>query len=316
MKKVKVGLAKTNNRRENVFQALEFVKEDVIKKVKKEVVIKANFFNGVSRLATTHVDAVRGTIDFLANIPNPPKKVTIAASQNGWEFEQVLKNLEYEELPNEYDIPINFFNFYTEKEKVEAEVITNDGNIQKVRISKLIADSDCIISVAVAKTHDVCFATLGYKNVAVGAIHEPDRVKMHGFNSHRDRKFPEEMEILNINMIKVASYLQPHIAVIDGTVALQGNGPGGEDAVNFGIAAASVDVFAADTVVAKAMGFEPDDMGFLYYANKLGLGVTDLKKIKLLGKSIQDVAMKFKPHDRYEFQRQWKTDYAKQYLNI
>lgn len=316
MKKSKVGLVKTGNRRQNVLQALELVKDDVVKAIKKQVVIKPNFFNGSSRVATTHVDAVRGTLDFLSALSTPPEKVTIAASQNGWEFEQVLENLEYENLPREYNIPIEFLNFYSEEEKVKAEVVTSDRRKEKVRISKLISDSDCIISVAVAKTHDVCFATLAYKNLAVGAVYEPDRIKMHGYHSHADRKMPDEASTLNINLVKVAPYVKPHIAVIDGTVGVQGNGPGGTNTVYFGVAAASVDVFAADAVVAKAMGFEPMEMGFLYYANALDMGIAELDKIDILGESIDEVAVKFKPHQKYNMQCKWETDEAKVFLNI
>lgn len=308
--KARVGLVKTGNRKQNSFQALELVRDDVIEKIKEEVVIKPNFFDGRNKFAVTHVDAVRGTLDFLSTLPNPPEKVTIAGNPNGEEFEDVLKNFGYIELPDNYDIPIEFFNFDSEKDKVEAEVVMADESKEKVRISKLVADSDCIISVAVAKTHDVCFATLGYKNLAVGAVHSPDRIKMHGYYRHSDRRMPKDAIVLNLNLIKVARYLKPHIAVIDGSMALQGNGPGGADTVNFGIAAASVDVFAADAVVTKAMGFEPMEMGFLHYANELDIGVADLKKINVLGRSIQEVAMKFKPHRNYEFQSQWRTDKA------
>ena len=62
---------------------------------------------------------------------------------------------------------------------------------------------------------------------------------------------------MSVNLIRLSHYLKPDIGVIDGTVGLQGNGPGGTDAVDLGVAAASADVYAVDAVISKAMGFEP-----------------------------------------------------------
>ena len=139
----------------------------------------------------------------------------------------------------------------------------------------------------------------------MGTIRKEDRVKMHGFPSHPERLRPNESKRLNVNLIRLAKYLAPDIGVIDGTVGLQGNGPGGTDSVDLGVAAASVDVFAVDAVMTSVMGFEPAKQGLLYYANQLGIGVTDLNNINILGTAIEDVARAFKPHKWIEEQRQW-----------
>ena len=68
-----------------------------------------------------------------------------------------------------------------------------------------------------------------------------------------------------------------------GTVGLQGNGPSGTNSVPLGIAVASSDVFAADAVSSKAMGFEPLDIGLFLYANEMGYGTADLNEIDIVG---------------------------------
>jgi len=139
---------------------------------------------------------------------------------------------------------------------------------------------------------------------------------MHGFNSHAERTLPAEAKALNLNLLRVARHLTPDIAVIDGARGLQGDGPGGEDAVeNFGIAAASVDVYAVDAVVAKAMGFDPRDLGLLYYANELGIGVADLSRIDVLETSIAAIRKTFKPHTTTDLQLQWQVNNALQMVN-
>jgi uncharacterized protein (DUF362 family) len=179
---------------------------------------------------------------------------------------------------------------------------------------KTVLDCPCTISVAIAKTHDVCVVTLALKNMIMGTIHKPDRVKMHGFKSHAERTLPAEAQTLNINLIRLARFLAPDIAVVDGTRGLQGNGPGGEDGVDLGVAAASVDVFAADAVIAKAMGFEPMELGLLQYGHQLGMGVADLAEIEVLATKIEAVRKAFKPHESTHLQMQWHEPRARELL--
>ena len=156
--------------------------------------------------------------------------------------------------------------------------------------------------------------TLALKNLIMGTLYKPDRVKMHGFNSHPERSLPEEAQVLNVNLIRVARHLWPDIAVIDGVQGVQGNGPGGTDGVDFQVAAAAADVFAADAVIAKAMGFEPLELGLLHYGNQLGLGVADLARIDVRGTSIQDVQRPFKPHDKTDLQNRWHAPVLEPFL--
>jgi uncharacterized protein (DUF362 family) len=148
----------------------------------------------------------------------------------------------------------------------------------------------------------------------MGTICKPDRIKMHGFASHAERVLPEEARVMNVNLIRLSRFLAPDISVIDGTTGLQGNGPGGEDAVDLQIAAASVDVFAADAVVAKVMGFEPLDLGLLHYADQLGLGVANLNRIDVLKSSIVSIQQTFKPHEKTPLQMQWQAPALEEYL--
>jgi uncharacterized protein (DUF362 family) len=181
---------------------------------------------------------------------------------------------------------------------------------------KTVLDCPCTISVAIAKTHDVCCVTLALKNMIMGTIRREDRVKMHGYPKHKTRELPTEAQRMNVNLIRLSHFLKPDIGVVDGTVGLQGNGPGGKDAVELGVAAASADVFAVDAVIAKAMGFEPLSLGLLHYANELGLGVADLANIDVLETSIEEIAKSFKPHETNDLQLQWHDEDADRHLTV
>ena len=312
--RTRVGLAKTGDRRKNVFTALDHVRDDVTQKVRERVMLKPNFLSSSNQLASTHADAIRGAIDFLLTVPEPPKEIIVAEGGNEKFSGEAFQNFGYTALAGEYDIPIRLVDLNQETDWVETPVVLADRSEVPVRMPKTVLDCPCTISVAVAKTHDTDVVTLALKNMIMGTLHKKDRIKMHGYYSHADRELPREAQIMNINLTRLSRHLSPDIGVIDGTVGLQGNGPGGTDAVDFGIAVAGTDVFAADAVTAKAMGFEPFDIGLFVYATELGYGVADLKRIEVRGTPIEDVVRRFKPHEKTALQFQWQETNAMQYL--
>lgn len=312
--KTKVGLARRENRRQNVFTALDLVRDEVTPKLAEQVMLKPNFLSSKNQLACTHVDAIRGTIDFLLTVPQPPKEIIVAEGGNEDFSGQAFQNFGYQALLNESPIPVKLVDLNQETSWQETTIILADHSEYTVRMPKTVLDCPCTISVAVAKTHDTCVVTLALKNMIMGTLHKKDRVMVHGFHNHGERKLPHEAQVMSVNLTRLSRYLCPDIGVIDGTVGLQGNGPGGTDAVAWGVAVASADVFAADAVMARAMGFEPLELGWLYYAHKLDYGVADLDRIEVLETPLESVITPFKPHETTQLQLQWREAEAMAYL--
>ncbi len=308
MDMARVGLAKAGGRRANVYQSLDLIREDVEAKVADQVLLKPNFLANKNQLASTHPDAIRGAIDFLLSTPNPPKGGNEDFSG------ETFANFGYPDLQNEYSLPIRLVDINEETEWEETTIYMAGGVETIVRMPKIVLDCPCTISVALAKTHDVCVVTLAQKNMIMGTLHKDDRIKMHGYPSHAERILPSEAQVLNVNLIRLAQYLKPDIGIVDGTEGLQGNGPGGTDVVELATAASSVDVFAVDAVMAKVMGFEPMELGLLHYANTLEYGICDLDRIEVLGTSIAEIEQSFKPHETTEKQLQWRETSVEQFL--
>lgn len=310
----KAGLAKTGRRRSNVYEALNNIREEVTPKVREQVLLKPNFLSSTNQLASSHVDAMRGALDFLMSTPQPPKEVIIAEGANESFSGEAFQIFGYDALQVEYDIPIRLLDLHEETEWMETKVFLSERESETVRMPKTVLDCPCTISVAIAKTHDACVVTLAMKNMIMGTIHKADRIKVHGYLSHGERVLPREAQTININLLRLSRFLRPDIAIIDGTLGLQGNGPGGTNSVQLGIAVASGDVFAADAVTSKAMGFEPMDIGLLNYANALGYGTADLNSIEIIGPDVDSIAIPFKPHETAELQLQWHDDESSEYL--
>lgn len=313
-KDTKVGLAKTGRRRANVFEALDNIREVLIPKVREQVLLKPNFLSSTNQLASSHPDAMRGALDFLMSTPQPPKEVIIAEGANEKFSGEAFQIFGYEALQAEYNLPIRLVDLHQETEWIKTKVFLAERNEDTVRMPKIVLDCPCTISVAIAKTHDAGVVTLAMKNMIMGTLHKEDRIKMHGYHSHADRVLPREAQTLNINLLRLSRYLKPDIAIVDGTVGLQGNGPGGTDSVPLGVAIASDDVFAADAVTTRAMGFQPLEIGLFHYANEMGYGTADLDKIDVVGPAVETVSTSFKPHETAELQFQWQETNPAEYL--
>jgi len=313
--RTRVGLAREGERRKTIYRALDLVRAEVTPRIREQVMLKPNFLSSTNQLASSHADAMRGALDFLMSVPNRPDEILIAEGGNGG-AEETWQNFGYHALANEYPIPIRLVDLHEETNWVETPIILADHSETVVRMPKTVLDCPCTISVAIAKTHDACVVTLALKNMIMGTIYKPDRIKMHGYNTHAERTLPVEAQTLNINLIRLARFLTPDIAVVDGTRGLQGNGPGGEDGIDLGVAAAGIDVFATDAVMANAMGFEPLEIGLLHYGHELGMGVADLNEIQVLETAIAEIRKSFKPHETTALQMQWQEPRAKELLSI
>jgi len=72
------------------------------------------------------------------------------------------------------------------------------------------------------------------------------------------------------------------------------------------VAIASTDFLAADRVGLEVMGIRFEDVGYLQYCAQAGLGEGNLKKIELLGSSLDECRQKFALHPSFKRQLTWK----------
>ena len=295
---------KGGDRRENVRRALELVREDVAVLVRGNVMLKPNFVSTTSQLATTHVDAIRGVLDFVVGCQADSIAVVEGATGDTWEG---FRNFGYVELPSEY--PVELVNLHAETDREPLLLLDVERKEKEIGLFSRSRRYHCRISVAVAKTHDTAILTLSLKNM-MGCLEEEAGARrlMHGISGSDAPEPPleKQVKVIHENLIRLTEVVGPHIGVIDGYEGMEGDGPGGGTGVPLRVAVASGDPVAADAVMAKIMGFEPLEIGHLYYANERGIGIADLRRIEILGNGIEEVRRPFKPHSNYETQRKWR----------
>ena len=202
-----VGIGTGSNRRENVRVAVERSAPQLASLMGEEVMLKPNFLSGTNPVVCTHPDAVRGVLDVIMTLPRKPRRVLIAEGGNETVPGECFRHMGYTEIPEEYDIPIELVDLNQETRWRNTRVYMVDGTWTTVRMPRTVLDCPCVISVAVAKTHDGAMVTLALKNLIMGTILKKDRIKVHGYTTHHDRRHPQEARALSRNIIRIARHL-------------------------------------------------------------------------------------------------------------
>ena len=290
----KVALIKGNDRREITYQALKRIEDQILPAIgNKNILIKPNFVVTTRQLAATHVDAVRGILDFL----KPRYKGQIIVGESTISREGTFhgyENYGYMPLEKEYNVKLIDLN----KQPFQYRyVIGKAHRPTPIRIIATFLDPDLyIISAAKMKTHDRVVATLSLKNVLLGSPLN-DYKTNDKWLMHADYTFRRD-SLLHYNMFTLAQEIYPDLGVIDGFEAMEGNGPTGGTPVDARLALASTDPLAMDTLATKLMGFDPTQIMYLTAFAEAGMGQGNLDKIEVLGTPPDQCQHKFKMHDR------------------
>jgi uncharacterized protein (DUF362 family) len=146
------------------------------------------------------------------------------------------------------------------------------------------------------KTHDRVVTTLSLKNILLGAPLNDYKTNDKRL-THSDYNFSREA-LLHYNMFHLAQEIYPDLGIIDGFVAMEGNGPTGGTPVDARLALASLDPLAMDTLATKLMGFDPTRIMYLKAFAEAGMGQGDFDKIEVLGTPADQCQYHFKAHKR------------------
>lgn len=291
----KVALVRGEDRYLNVLQSLRLIEDEVKLKLegKNRVLIKPNFVVVDNQLAATHVDAVRAVLDVISG--SVEGVISIAEGAAEGQTKTGFHNYGYCSLEEDYNIRLVDLN---KDDFEEVEVLGSDFQPISVRVAQMVIESDFRISVSPMKTHDTVVATLALKNLLVGSLcGVSQKLRIH-----------QGYQAINKNLFELAKIIPPHLSVIDGFLAMEGDGPSHGTPVEMKIALAGTDFVAVDTVGAHLMGFNIDDIGYLHYCKEARLGEGDLSEIEIVGNtSVNQCRQKFKPHSTHSAQLGWRA---------
>jgi hypothetical protein len=100
---------------------------------------------------------------------------------------------------------------------------------------------------------------------------------------------------LDIAISEMASVLSPHLAIIDGTMGMEGMGPAYGRRKEMGVIIAGNPALSADAVAARLMGFNPEAIPHLKLSAEKGLGEVRWRRISVEPKDFLKWKIPFTP---------------------
>jgi uncharacterized protein (DUF362 family) len=155
-------------------------------------------------------------------------------------------------------------------------------------LSRTIESADVLISVPKLKTHHWAGATLALKNLfgtLPGIYYGWPKNELHWRGIHN-------------SIVDIALTRTPELAIVDGIIGMEGDGPLNGKAKPFGALVMGHDLVAVDATCCRLMMLDPEKIGYLVLGAMKKLGRMKETDIAQLGESISSLAQPFEmvPH--------------------
>ena len=152
---------------------------------------------------------------------------------------------------------------------------------KSIEVARQALEVDAIINLPKLKTHTQMFLTLCIKNM-FGCVVGKRKAQWH---LHAGKDFMYFARMLT----EVYDSVRPTLNIMDGIVAMEGNGPGNGKTRKLNLLLISNDGVALDRVVCEIVKVDPECLLTLKAAREIGCGETELNKIEVVGESISSV---------------------------
>jgi uncharacterized protein (DUF362 family) len=161
---------------------------------------------------------------------------------------------------------------------------------EKITLHRSLTDIDLLCSVPMMKTHALAQVTLGMKNLFglfPGSIYYAVRGLVHELTGEIE---PSGTAAAIVDMVRANKC---GLVVIDGSTAMEGQGPSLGPIVKTDLIIAGMNPLATDIVAANIMGFEPEEIPTFVWAGKAAMKPTRVEEIEVRGEPIANVRRNF-----------------------
>ena len=175
------------------------------------------------------------------------------------------------DVADRHNVPIGDF--------VEGKKITLEGNAtNSLDIVNAVFEADAIINLPKMKSHALQRITGAVKN-PFGCVVGFNKAKMHG-------RFQNAYNFAEM-LIDLDLFLNIDLHIMDGIIAMEGNGPRNGDPTPMNTILISTDPVALDAVFCQLINLDPEKLPSITYGKKYGLG--DYEDIELVGDDITEL---------------------------
>jgi uncharacterized protein (DUF362 family) len=148
----------------------------------------------------------------------------------------------------------------------------------RVGISSVALDADAIINLPKFKAHQQLVATFAVKNM-FGCVSGKRKALWH-FRKGGDAGAFCEL------LIDIYKYLHPVLTIIDGIVAMEGQGPIRGPSRPLGWLIGGTDPIACERICCRLIGLEPQQVPIISTAERIGFGCLTSDDIEVLGDTL------------------------------
>lgn len=252
------------------------------------VMLKPNLLIPVSpkSAVTTHPEVLRATIRSIAgragdivvgDCPMFARPIT------------ALKRCGLAEVMDELDVDLD-----VEPADMDSTAVIHgrdERQYSRFEVAKSCTKADLLINLFKLKTHGMSGLTLAIKNL-FGLIPGLEKSKWHlkaASHAEFNEMLVDLFEALHLSYEARGARM---LHLCDGVIGLEGEGPGPAGTPRkIGVVAASTDAVALETVLARLVGWESEEVFTIPIAAARGLGVDDLEGIDIVGDDLESLAM-------------------------
>jgi uncharacterized protein (DUF362 family) len=172
------------------------------------------------------------------------------------------------------DLGIPLADFVQGREILFAEAVQN----KKFFLANGVLDSDGIISLPKLKAHAFAKITGAIKN-QFGCVPGTRKAEYHV-------KIPDSRNFARM-LVDLNAYLKPRLYIMDGILAMEGNGPRGGNPKPMNVILFSTDPIALDATICRMMRLDPSLVPTIVYGAEANLGTYQEKEIEILGDNLE-----------------------------
>jgi uncharacterized protein (DUF362 family)/Pyruvate/2-oxoacid:ferredoxin oxidoreductase delta subunit len=151
-----------------------------------------------------------------------------------------------------------------------------------VKTPQLLGEVDLFVTLPKLKTHGLTLYTGAVKN-QLGLVPGNGKKEIHLLAPK-----PERMAEA---LLDIHSLVRPRLAVMDGIVAMEGNGPAAGQPRAVGLVIASADAVSLDAVAAEIIGYERGEVDTTRLGHERGLGIGRIEQIEVSGVPLGEAAV-------------------------
>ena len=232
----------------------------------------------------TQPDTLRAVIQQIKRFG--PRQIVVTGGSGAAKTDEVFRVAGLMEVVE--DEGVEFFDHnrppFTEVQLEYAPKLDVAGPQKSIMVNPRVLEYDTLIVVSQLKMHETATVTLALKNIAMSY----PAAEYYGYPRSKQKHKHQFFDDMHSFIAAMAKRFPIQLALTVGHPAMIATGPLGGHVVETGICIASTDALAADVVGARLLGLDVQGVRHLWEAARLGIGESDLDRMKFPAMSLQE----------------------------